>query len=89
MGGQALDGRDADHGLGPRLTGMTAEHVRYVGDADVEEAARPVRVGRCLERDRRLVSVGPPPTLMMIQLLASTTNDGSPAMMVSPPSTSV
>jgi hypothetical protein len=36
-----------------------------------------------------LSSVGPPPTLMMIQLFASATNDGSPAATVSPPSTSV
>jgi hypothetical protein len=36
-----------------------------------------------------LSSVGPPPTLMMIQLLASATHDGSPARTVSPPSTSV
>jgi hypothetical protein len=36
-----------------------------------------------------LSSVGPPPTLMMIQPFASATNDGSPARTVSPPSTSV
>jgi hypothetical protein len=36
-----------------------------------------------------LSSVGPPPTLMMIQLLARATNEGSPAMTVSPPRTSV
>jgi hypothetical protein len=36
-----------------------------------------------------LSSVGPPPALMMIQPLARATNEGSPAMMVSPPSTSV
>jgi hypothetical protein len=36
-----------------------------------------------------LPSVGPPPPLMMIQPFASAANDGSPAMIVSPPSTSV
>jgi len=36
-----------------------------------------------------LSSVGPPPTLMMIQLLASATADGSPVRTVSSPSTSV
>src|SRR6516164_5652483 len=36
-----------------------------------------------------LSSVGPPPTLMMIQLLASATYVGSPERMVLPPSTSV
>src|SRR5918996_3889717 len=33
-------------------------HRLYVCDADVEEAARPVRVRRCLERDGRLVLGG-------------------------------
>jgi hypothetical protein len=36
-----------------------------------------------------LSSVGPPPTLMMIQLLARATKDGSPTRTVSPASTSV
>jgi hypothetical protein len=36
-----------------------------------------------------LSPVGPPPTLMMIQLLASATYAGSPERMVLPPSTSV
>jgi hypothetical protein len=36
-----------------------------------------------------LSSVGPPPALMMIQLFASATKEGSPSRMVSPPSTSV
>ena len=36
-----------------------------------------------------LSSVGPPPTLMMIQLLASATYVGSPEWMAWPPSTSV
>jgi hypothetical protein len=36
-----------------------------------------------------LSSVGPPPTLMMIELLASATYVGSPDRMAVPPSTSV
>jgi hypothetical protein len=36
-----------------------------------------------------LSSVGPPPTLMMIQLFASATIVGSPARTISPPRTSL
>ncbi len=35
-----------------------------------------------------LSTVGPPPTFMMIQPLASATIEGSPFMTISPPSTS-
>ena len=48
-------------------------HGLDVRDHDVQEAARAVRVGRCLSVTVGLSSVGPPPTLMMIQLLASAT----------------
>ena len=44
-------------------------------DPDVEEAADPVRVARRLQVTVGLSSVGPPPVLMTIQLLASATFD--------------
>jgi hypothetical protein len=60
-----------------------------VRDADVEKAAYAVPPGGVSSVTVGLSSVGPPPTLMMIQLFASATNDGSPSRTVSPPSTSV
>jgi len=59
-----------------------------VGDADVEEAADVIGVARRLERHRRLVIGRWPPALMMIQLFASATIDGSASSSISPPSTS-
>jgi hypothetical protein len=60
-----------------------------VRDADVEKAAYAVPPGGVSSVTVGLSSVGPPPTLMMIQLFARATNDGSPSRTVSPPSTSV
>jgi hypothetical protein len=74
--------------LGPARAPLLVDGLD-VGDADVEEAARPVGVGGVSSVTVGLSSVGPPPTLMMIQPFASRTNDGSPARTVSPPSTSV
>jgi hypothetical protein len=60
-----------------------------VGNTDIQERADPVQIVRGLERDRGFVIRGPPPALMMIQLLASATIVGSPSISASPPSTSV
>jgi hypothetical protein len=59
-----------------------------VADADVEEAADAIRVARRPEDHFGLSSVGPPPTLMMIQLVASATIVGSADQTVSLPSSS-
>ncbi len=44
-----------------------------VGNTDVQEAADPIGSGGVSSVTVGLSSVGPPPTLMMIQLLASAT----------------
>ena len=48
-------------------------HGLDVCDPDIEEAADPVGIARRLQGDLGLSSVGPPPTLMMIQLFDSWT----------------
>jgi hypothetical protein len=60
-----------------------------VFDPDIEEAADPVEITRRLQMTVGLSSVGPPPELMTIQLLASATLTGSPGRSTLPPSTSV
>jgi hypothetical protein len=59
-----------------------------IGDANVEEAARAVEVRRRFEDDGRLVLRGAAADVDDDPAVGEWTNEGSPAITVSPPSTS-